>query len=85
MTKYFRIALVLLLALAFTPPLLARGGFSLEQAVKQARESTGGRVISAETREEDGHVVHNIRILTRDGKVRRMRYDAGEDNRGKRR
>jgi hypothetical protein len=77
MTRYLRIALILLLALAFAPPLLARGDISLDQAVRQARERTGGRVISAETREKNGQLFHNIRILTNDGKVRRLKYDAG--------
>lgn len=66
-------------ALLMTSPLFARGDLSLEQAVKKARENTGGRVISAETREQDGRQFHNIRILTNDGKVRRLRYKADED------
>ena len=82
MTRTFRIAFILLLALAFAaPPLFARDASSLDQAVKQAREKTGGRVISAETREKNGRQYYNIRILTNDGKVRRYRYDAGGDHR----
>lgn len=50
---------------------------SLSKAVEQARQRTGGgEVISAETNTRDGKSVHNIRILTRDGKVRRIRIDA---------
>lgn len=54
---------------------LARGGISLDEAVEQARDREGGRVISAETQERDGHQVYNIRLLTKDGKVKRLRID----------
>ncbi|MCG7867146.1 MAG: ribosome biogenesis GTPase RsgA [Candidatus Thiodiazotropha taylori] len=53
---------------------------SLNKAVEQAKKRTGGQVISAETRNQDGQRVHNIRILTQDGKVRRLRINA--NNRG---
>ena len=51
-------------------------GESLDSAVSRARESTGGRVLSAETRQVDGRPTHFVRILTKDGKVRRLRVDA---------
>ena len=84
MSRILRNALILLLALAFAPPLMARD-MSLDQAVRQAREKSNGRVISAETREKNGQRYHNIRILTDDGKLRRYRYDAGEGRRSNRR
>ena len=49
---------------------------SLDSAVARARRRTGGRVLSAETRLQQGREVHVIRILTDDGKVRRIREDA---------
>jgi len=86
MTKLSRLISAALLGLLLSPPLSARGDISLDQAVEQARERTGGRVISAETREKEGRRVHNIRILTEDGKVRRLQIDAGGERRsGKRR
>ncbi len=72
---------LLILSLLSAPPLFARGDLSLDQAVRQAREQTGGRVISAETREKNGQTYYNIRILTNDGKVRRLQYEAGGDRR----
>jgi len=81
MTKRTRIFSLILMLLLLSPPLSARGYISLDQAVEQARDRTGGRVISAETREKNGHRVHNIRILTNDGKVRRLQIDAGDDRR----
>lgn len=51
-------------------------GESLDSAVSRARERTGGRVLSAETRQVDGRATHFVRILTEDGKVRRLRVDA---------
>ena len=81
MTKTLRNTLILLLALAFAPALPARDASSLDNAVRQAREKSDGRVISAETQEKNGHQYYNIRILTNDGKVRRYRFDAGDDRR----
>jgi len=51
-------------------------GGSLDSVVSRARERTGGRVLSAETRQVDGRPTHFVRILTKDGKVRRLRVDA---------
>jgi len=85
MTKASRLICVVLFGLLLSPPLLARGDVSLDQAVSQARERTGGRVISAETREKEGRKVHNIRILTDDGKVRRLQIDAGSERRSNKR
>jgi uncharacterized membrane protein YkoI len=54
-----------------------RGQTSLDDAVSEARRQHDGRVISAETRHRgDGRNVHNIRILTPDGRVRRYQIDA---------
>jgi hypothetical protein len=68
---------ILLGALLLLSGLYARADTSLNQAVEQAKQRLGGgRVISAETRERDGKRVHNVRILTKDGKVRRLRINA---------
>ena len=48
---------------------------TLENAVTHARKQYNGRVISADTDRQDGRRTHNIRILTDDGRVRRLRYD----------
>lgn len=53
----------------------ARRALSLDQAVKQVRKKTGGRVLSAETIEKDGRRVHRIKVLN-DGKVRVHYVDA---------
>ena len=49
---------------------------SLEQAVSEARDRHPGRVLSAETQRRNGRESHNIRILTDDGRVRRLHMDA---------
>lgn len=85
MRRQSRLLFAVLLGLLLSPPLSARGDVSLDQAVEQARERTGGRVISAETRDKNGQRVHNIRILTSDGKVRRLQIDAGSDRRSDKR
>ena len=60
---------------------------SLEDAVSEARNRHPGRVLSAETERRGGRDSHRIRILTRDGRVKRLRMDAesGRFQRHKRR
>jgi hypothetical protein len=72
---------LLISALLLIPSLYAKADMSLDQAVEQAKQRLGGRVISAETRERDGKRVHNVRILTKEGKVRRLRINAEGDRR----
>lgn len=49
---------------------------SLDSAVARIRQRTGGRVLSAETRQEGGRVVHHIRVLTKSGKVKNIKVVA---------
>lgn len=49
---------------------------SLEDAVSEARDRHPGRVLSAETRKRNGRESHRIRILTDDGRVKRLNMDA---------
>jgi len=49
---------------------------SLEDAVSEARGRHPGRVLSAETEQRGGRESHRIRILTRDGRVKRLNMDA---------
>jgi len=59
------------------PMVLAQAGVeSLDSAVARIRQRTGGRVLSAETRQEGGSVVHHIRILTKNGKVKNIKVVA---------
>ena len=48
---------------------------SLDEAVSDARERYPGRVLSAETDRRGGRESYNIRILTDDGRVKRLRVD----------
>jgi hypothetical protein len=53
------------------------GGTTLDEAVAQARRNNKGKVLSAETIRVDGRRVHRIKILTKDGRVKRTQIDAG--------
>jgi len=53
-----------------------RGGISLSQATAMAVGRYQGRVVRAETIMIGDHVVHEIRILGNDGRVRTVRVDA---------
>ena len=52
---------------------VAGPGVTLDEAVSGVRHR--GRVLSADTIEEDGRPVHRIRILTNEGRVRRLLLD----------
>ena len=52
------------------------GGISLDEAVAKARRHNNGKVLSAETIRDDGRKVYRIKILTKDGRVKRTRIDA---------
>jgi hypothetical protein len=51
------------------------GGISLDEAVSRARRKSNGKVLSAETVRVDGRKVYRIKILTKDGRVRREQID----------
>lgn len=50
-------------------------GTSLDEAVGQVRQRTGARILSAGSVEERGRVVHRIRILTPEGRVKTLEVD----------
>ena len=52
-----------------------RHNVTLDHAVKKARSRYNGRIISAETVGAEDDRTYNIRILTDDGRVRRLRVD----------
>ncbi|MCW9078721.1 MAG: PepSY domain-containing protein [Gammaproteobacteria bacterium] len=60
---------------------------SLDDAVSEARDRYPGRVLSAETDRRGGRESYKIRILTRDGRVKRLRVDpeSGRVQRGRHR
>jgi uncharacterized membrane protein YkoI len=51
-------------------------GISLDEAVAQARQQHNGKVLSAETLRVDGRKVYRIKILTKNGRVKRTQIDA---------
>jgi len=48
----------------------AAGGMTLHQAVAKVRHDTGGKILSAQTVPRGKHMVHKIRVLMKNGKVR---------------
>ena len=66
-----------------SPPILIaknahnnKGGISLDQAIAKARKSSKDKVLSAETIRKNGRKIYRIKILTKDGRVKRTRIDA---------
>jgi uncharacterized membrane protein YkoI len=53
-----------------------RGSLSLSQATAMAQGRFQGRIVSAKTVQQGNRVVHEVRILGNDGRVRTVRIDA---------
>ena len=58
------------------PAYSEKKGISLDEAIARARQQSDGKILSAETVRDGGRNVHRIKILTSDGRVKRMQYDA---------
>ena len=58
------------------PATTEQRGISLDEAIARARQQSDGKILSAETVRDRGREVHRIKILTREGRVKRMQYDA---------
>ncbi|MGD9599025.1 MAG: PepSY domain-containing protein [Steroidobacteraceae bacterium] len=54
----------------------AEAGISLDEAVNRAERKYRARVIRAETRESNGRRIHQLRLLSDDGRVWTVRIDA---------
>ncbi len=52
------------------PLLIAYNTISLDAAVEQVREQTGGQILTAETVVKDNRQVHRIKVLLPDGTVK---------------
>lgn len=57
---------------------VARDEVSLSEAVARVKREYGGRILEAETREQNGRRVHVIKVLTSEGRVRTVRIPAGD-------
>lgn len=55
---------------------------TLSEAVEQVRRQYNGRIVSAETRRSGNREIHNIKVLTEDGKVKTIRINGCSLNRG---
>ena len=59
----------------------SRQSVSLDEAVSRVRRQTNGKILSAETLVVDGRSVHRIKVLTDNGRVRRLQLDAASGGR----
>jgi len=50
--------------------------YSLDEAVVLVKQSVGGEVLRAKERQRNGRTVYEIRVLTDDGLVRDLLFDA---------
>lgn len=72
MTRFAYLVTALLLILSNPVPLQASQGKtqSLDAAIQQVRQQTGGRILSATTVNNNGQPVHRIKVLLPSGEVR---------------
>lgn len=75
--SYWLSVLALLLSLVLGGMPAAAAELTLEQAVAQVRRETGGRILAAETVQENGRRVHRIKVLTPERSVRTLRVEVG--------
>lgn len=77
--RRFAFALAIFWAIV-VPPAEAQGDreprYTLDEAVVIVKESVGGEVLRAVAREKDGRTIYEIRVLTADGLVRNLIFDA---------
>jgi uncharacterized membrane protein YkoI len=59
-----------------TVRLAAKQGMSLEQAVAKVQRETGGRILTAETINQNDRSVHRIKVLLPNGNVRVIHVSA---------
>jgi predicted phosphatase len=84
MLKFRVLALFLALALYVAPSLahdvriiLAEAKFiSLDQAVKRVKVKQHAKVLSAKTVQIDGDAVHVVKVLTKAGRVKKIRINS---------
>lgn len=55
---------------------MAPAGISLDQAVQMAQSRYGAKAVKAQTVSDGGRRVHQIRLLSTEGKVWMVRVDA---------
>jgi len=79
LSRFFLLAVALGVASSVDAASWRKGGkgdgVSLDQAVEGVKRRTGARVLNADTVSRDGGRVHELRILTPKGRVRRMEID----------
>ena len=64
------------ISLAAPSVAFSRDDYTLDEAVALVKETFGGQVLKATSTERSGRLVHRIRILTDDGRVRTFIVDA---------
>lgn len=74
MKRYRAILFTLFFALLFTSQAFA---ISLDQAARQVAAQYKGRVVAAHTENRNGKMIHVIRVITKDGKVKTVKVPAG--------
>jgi len=59
-----------------TKPQNAPALITLDQAVKRVKQLKTGKILAAETRQQGDTAVHIIKVLTDDGRVKKVRIQA---------
>lgn len=83
MTRCLRFVLAASVGLSFCHSVFAayQDDDDLEELVSRVERETGGRVLSAERRAQDGREMNRIKIYTPEGRVKVMWDDSGRQSR----
>lgn len=78
MIRLLKAGLFTALLLSLSTPALAQraGGNGMDSAIRSVERQTGGQVLSAERRQDNGKVYYRVKVLTPDGRVRIIRVNA---------
>lgn len=76
--KYFPATLLLVAASLAALPHAGAAALTRQQAIAHVQRETGGKVLSAETKQVGRQTIYRIKLLTRDGKVRIIEVPADE-------
>lgn len=78
-TMTHRLAIVCLaFACALTPYHAFAAPLTKEEAIARVQRETGGKVLTAETKQVGKRTIYRIKVLTHDGQVRVVEVSAGD-------
>jgi ABC-type siderophore export system fused ATPase/permease subunit len=80
--RYFLATILLFAVSAVAVPRAEAAALTRQEAIVQVQRETGGKVLSAETKQVGRQIIYRIKVLTRDGKVKIVEVPADDHSNG---